>query len=75
MLGHPNETLEKDRNVRYTQALRQSAANVLVWHMLEALGGRAVTGRKPFEVAGVDLRQIPEVRAAIREMRAIARDR
>lgn len=72
LLDHPNEELEKGRNVRYTQTLRQSAANVLVWHM--SLCGKALFGRKPFVVAGVDLKQIPEVRAEIKAIRRVARD-
>jgi hypothetical protein len=68
VLSHPNEELEKDRNVGYTQTLREAAANVLVWHM-----GKALTSRKPFVIEGVDLKQIPEVRAAIREIQSIAR--
>lgn len=75
LLSHPNEELEKGRNVRYTRTLRQSAANVLVWCMVKSLGGQTLFGRKPFVVAGVDLKQIPEVRAELKEIRKVARDR
>jgi hypothetical protein len=68
---YPDAELEKNRNVKYTATLRELAAGVIIWHMIKT---KAFRTAKPSIIHGVDLKQIPEIKTIMKEMRSYTKN-